>query len=188
MLTASYPLAANSSRAAATIDARVSSPRVAVPVAPHQHSCLDSARRRSKGCWAPCAPWFAAWSPDPSRAHPVRGDDSARQHEEQVASRYHDQPVAEWRRADFLLLGAMSEYTKPWLSLDQQIEKLDGRGVDVDPRDRTAALLCAIGYYRITGYLYPLRSSEQYADGNGTVRRGYCRATSRARRSTTSPR
>lgn len=63
-----------------------------------------------------------------------------------------------------------NEYTKPWLSLDQQIEKLDGRGVDVDPRDRTAALLCAIGYYRITGYLYPLRSSEQYIDENGKVR------------------
>lgn len=64
----------------------------------------------------------------------------------------------------------MGEYTKKWLSLDQQVEKLDGRGVDVSPRERTTALLGAIGYYRLTGYLYPLRCSEQRTDEDGRVR------------------
>jgi abortive infection bacteriophage resistance protein len=64
----------------------------------------------------------------------------------------------------------MGEYTKKWLSLDQQVDKLDGRGVDVNPRDRTTALLGAIGYYRLTGYLYPLRRSEQRTDEDGRVR------------------
>lgn len=64
----------------------------------------------------------------------------------------------------------MGEYTKPWLSVDQQVEKLEGRGVDVAPNERTAALLRAIGYYRLTGYLYPFRRSEQYVDDGGRVR------------------
>ena len=45
----------------------------------------------------------------------------------------------------------MGEYTKKWLSLDEQVEKLDARGVDVSPREHTTALLGAIGYYRLTG-------------------------------------
>ncbi|MEU4388053.1 hypothetical protein [Promicromonospora sp. NPDC023805] len=40
----------------------------------------------------------------------------------------------------------MGEYTKKWLSLDQQVEKLDGRGVDVSPRESTTVLLAAVGY------------------------------------------
>lgn len=64
----------------------------------------------------------------------------------------------------------MSEYTKPWLALDEQVAKLAGRGVDVDPRERTEALLRAVGYYRLTGYLYPFRHSEQYVDGDGRAR------------------
>lgn len=35
----------------------------------------------------------------------------------------------------------MGEYTKPWNSVEQQIDRLAGRGVDVEPRDRTAAVL-----------------------------------------------
>ncbi len=54
----------------------------------------------------------------------------------------------------------MVGYAKEWLSLDQQVARLGDRGVDVDPRERTKTLLSAIGYYRLTGYLYPLRSSE----------------------------
>lgn len=64
----------------------------------------------------------------------------------------------------------MGEYTKKWLSLDQQVEKLAGRGVDVSPRKSTIALLGAVGYYRLTGYLYPLRCSERYTDEDGKVR------------------
>lgn len=64
----------------------------------------------------------------------------------------------------------MVEYTKPWLSLEEQVERLAIRGVDVGDRDRASALLKAIGYYRLTGYLYPFRESEQYVDGEGRAR------------------
>lgn len=59
------------------------------------------------------------------------------------------------------------EYTKPWLSLEQQVDHLASRGIDVGDRDRAIALLRAVGYYRLTGYLYPFRNSEQYVDGEG---------------------
>jgi abortive infection bacteriophage resistance protein len=61
----------------------------------------------------------------------------------------------------------MAQYTKQWLSLDQQIEKLADRGVDVNPRERTTLLLGAVGYYRLTGYLYPLRKSDQHVNEDG---------------------
>lgn len=61
----------------------------------------------------------------------------------------------------------MVEYTKPWLSLERQIEELAGRGVSVGDRPRAVAVLKSVGYYRITGYLYPFRESEQYVDSEG---------------------
>lgn len=64
----------------------------------------------------------------------------------------------------------MGEYTKKWLSLEEQIDKLASRGVDVRPRERTSALLSAVGYYRLTGYLYPFRRSEQHVDETGRRR------------------
>ncbi|MFD0202694.1 MULTISPECIES: Abi family protein [Saccharothrix] len=64
----------------------------------------------------------------------------------------------------------MVEYTKPWLSLEQQVERLASRGVDMGDRDHAAAVLRAVGYYRLTGYLYPFRESEQYADSEGRAR------------------
>lgn len=64
----------------------------------------------------------------------------------------------------------MVEYTKPWLSLDQQVEQLASRGVDVGDRIRAVALLQSVGYYRLTGYLYPFRESEQYVDDEGRTR------------------
>lgn len=63
------------------------------------------------------------------------------------------------------------EYTKPWLSLDQQLELLARRGVIIDDHDRATSLLRAIGYYRLTGYLYPFRESEEYIDDNGDTRK-----------------
>lgn len=59
------------------------------------------------------------------------------------------------------------EYTKPWLSLEQQVDRLGSRGIDVADREHAIALLRAIGYYRLTGYLYPFRRSEQYIDDAG---------------------
>ena len=64
----------------------------------------------------------------------------------------------------------MAEYTKPWLSIGDQLDKLESRGVDVSDRQAGALLLSAVGYYRVTGYLYPLRESEPYVDANGRKR------------------
>lgn len=61
----------------------------------------------------------------------------------------------------------MAEYTKPWLPVDEQIQRLVGHGVEVEDPDRAASILKAIGYYRLTGYLYPFRESEQYVDDEG---------------------
>lgn len=61
----------------------------------------------------------------------------------------------------------MGEYTKKWLSIEQQADKLRDRGVEIEPRSQTIALLGAVGYYRLTGYLYPLRKSELRLDEHG---------------------
>lgn len=63
----------------------------------------------------------------------------------------------------------MSEYTKPWNSLEQQVDKLADRGVDVAPHEHAISLLNTVGYYRLTGYLYPLRRSEQRTHDDGRV-------------------
>jgi len=52
----------------------------------------------------------------------------------------------------------------------QQVERLAGHGVDVADHERAAGLLKAIGYYRLTGYLYPFRESEQYIDDEDRTR------------------
>lgn len=54
----------------------------------------------------------------------------------------------------------MGTYTKKWLSLDEQVDQLAARGVGIDPREQTLSLLQAVGYYRLTGYLYPFRNSD----------------------------
>lgn len=64
----------------------------------------------------------------------------------------------------------MVDYTKPWLSLEQQVERLSSHGVAAGDRDHAVAVLKAVGYYRLTGYLYPFRESEQYVDDDGRVR------------------
>lgn len=40
---------------------------------------------------------------------------------------------------------AMAEYQKPWLSIPEQIERLDERGVDVGDREEASALLMEFG-------------------------------------------
>lgn len=64
----------------------------------------------------------------------------------------------------------MAEYTKPWLSVAEQIDRLVGHGVEIEDRGRAASVLQAVGYYRLTGYLYPFRMSEQYVGDDGRAR------------------
>jgi abortive infection bacteriophage resistance protein len=61
----------------------------------------------------------------------------------------------------------MAEYQKPWLPVPEQIEQLAERGVDIGDRDKASSLLNAVGYYRLTGYLYPFRVSESVAGSDG---------------------
>lgn len=64
----------------------------------------------------------------------------------------------------------MAEYTKKWLSVGGQLEKLESSGVAVPSQDAGTQLLRAVGYYRLTGYLYPFRESETYLDREGRRR------------------
>ena len=53
----------------------------------------------------------------------------------------------------------MVEYAKPWLSIDEQVNKLQSRGVQIGEQPTAVELLRRVGYYRLTGYLYPFRES-----------------------------
>jgi abortive infection bacteriophage resistance protein len=64
----------------------------------------------------------------------------------------------------------VADYTKKWLSVEEQVEKLASRGVTIPDSDSGVQLLCAVGYYRLTGYLYPFRNSEFYVDQYGRRR------------------
>jgi abortive infection bacteriophage resistance protein len=64
----------------------------------------------------------------------------------------------------------MVEYSKPWLPVDQQVRRLVEHGLSIGDEGHASAVLQAIGYYRLTGYLYPFRMSEQYIDGAGRTR------------------
>lgn len=62
------------------------------------------------------------------------------------------------------------EYDKGWLSISEQLEKLIGRGLEVPDRDAAAELLRTVGYYRLTGYLYPFRNSLDIEVSSGFLR------------------
>lgn len=64
----------------------------------------------------------------------------------------------------------MVEYNKPWLSLEQQLDRLTEHGLDIDDPARAVRVLTATGYYRLTGYLYPFRDSETFVDNTGRER------------------
>lgn len=49
------------------------------------------------------------------------------------------------------------KYSKPHVTLDQQLQLLADRGLDIDDWELKKADLTAIGYYRLTAYLYPFR-------------------------------
>jgi len=59
------------------------------------------------------------------------------------------------------------EYGKPWLSVEEQIDKLRGRGCHIDDATSGSSVLREVGYYRLTGYLYPFRESCPVADDDG---------------------
>lgn len=61
----------------------------------------------------------------------------------------------------------MKPFTKPYLTVAAQIALLKGRGLSITNDARAAAALERIGYYRLSGYWYPLRNST-VANPGGT--------------------
>jgi abortive infection bacteriophage resistance protein len=55
----------------------------------------------------------------------------------------------------------MQAYTKPFLTIEQQVALLSSRGLAVTDRPLTEKYLRNIGYYRLSGYWYPLRDSHR---------------------------
>lgn len=49
-------------------------------------------------------------------------------------------------------------YPKPWLSLEQQLEKLQSRGMEVSDPAKALNYLHRIGYYRLSGYWFAFRA------------------------------
>ena len=63
----------------------------------------------------------------------------------------------------------VKEYKKPYLTIEQQIAKLHGRGLVVSNHDAAFHALKNIGYYRLSGYWYPMRKSQIVSDGAGST-------------------
>lgn len=58
----------------------------------------------------------------------------------------------------------MPLYQKPFLTLDQQIQLLIDRGMEITDRPKAKAYLGRIGYYRLSAYWYPFRKSQTRLD------------------------
>lgn len=54
-------------------------------------------------------------------------------------------------------------YDKPWLSYEEQLEKLKSRGMIVTNEDAALNYLKRIGYYRLSGYWYAFRQLSEIA-------------------------
>ena len=54
----------------------------------------------------------------------------------------------------------MEKYTKVALTIDEQIELLEGRGLDIPDTDRTARHLSNISYYRMSAYMIPFQAGS----------------------------
>lgn len=51
----------------------------------------------------------------------------------------------------------MTRYSKPWLSFEDQLDRLIGRGMTITDRALALKCLSRIGYYRLSGYCYAFR-------------------------------
>lgn len=65
----------------------------------------------------------------------------------------------------------MAPYTKPYQSIPDMLSTLEQRGMAIADKSRAAACLERIGYYRLSGYWYPLRKSEIVDGPDGSKRR-----------------
>jgi hypothetical protein len=51
----------------------------------------------------------------------------------------------------------MAQSLKPWLSIQDQVDRLQRRGMQISDEAAAAQWLSAVGYYRLSGYWYPFR-------------------------------
>jgi abortive infection bacteriophage resistance protein len=61
----------------------------------------------------------------------------------------------------------VQQYNKPFLPVSGQLEKLKGYGLAVSDPVKAGHYLLNIGYYRLSGYWFPLRQSEDIILPNG---------------------
>jgi abortive infection bacteriophage resistance protein len=59
-------------------------------------------------------------------------------------------------------------YTKPHLSYQQQLDLMKQRGLACDDDDRALSVLRAVGYYRLSAYVYPFRELLSEPDPSGS--------------------
>lgn len=58
----------------------------------------------------------------------------------------------------------MTVQVKPWKSIDEQVEILQSRGLQIEDSDRAKRYLRRLGYYRLSGYWYPFRQFREASD------------------------
>lgn len=58
----------------------------------------------------------------------------------------------------------MTVQVKPWKSIDEQVEILRSRGLQIDDGERAKRYLKRLGYYRLSGYWYPFRQFQAVDD------------------------
>ena len=63
-------------------------------------------------------------------------------------------------------------YTKPYRSIAEQIQLLQGRGMLITDVAKAETCLHRIGYYRLSGYAYPFRHREivRNKEGSDSIR------------------
>lgn len=58
-----------------------------------------------------------------------------------------------------------SSYQKPFLPVEQQLDLLESRGLELGDRAEAGEWLRRVGYYRLSGYWYPFRESRPRENG-----------------------
>ncbi|MDR3129570.1 MAG: Abi family protein [Tannerellaceae bacterium] len=66
----------------------------------------------------------------------------------------------------------MATYTKPPLSLDQQLNKLQSRGLIIENRGDAAHCLENISYYRLRAYTFPFQDNKNETQDHHFIREG----------------
>lgn len=61
----------------------------------------------------------------------------------------------------------MSQYTKKYLSVGEQLALLNARGMVTPDEELAKTYLQQIGYYRLSAYWHPFRKTQHFQDGQG---------------------